>query len=307
MVENQGQTKCGFVTLVGRPNVGKSTLLNALLGSKLAITSAKPQTTRNRIPGILTEGDHQIILIDTPGIHAAKGALNSFMVDQAKDALWETDVIALMVEAGISSDGAVGAPQAVVDLLESLSATNKPIVLVLNKVDKIEKSLLLPIMDAWRSRFEFAAIVPVSALKRDGVDQFLSLVTSLLPEGPHLYPSDSLTDLPERFIAAEIVREQIFRLLEQELPYSTAVVVEAWKDRSSQGVIDIQALIVVERDSQKGIVIGRQGQMIKKIGIQARKSLERFLGVQVNLKLFVKVDKGWTKSTRRMNDLGYGS
>ncbi|MEE2755778.1 MAG: GTPase Era [Myxococcota bacterium] len=305
MSNHSEATRCGYVTLIGRPNVGKSTLLNAILGEKIAITSAKPQTTRNRIPGILTDGSNQVVFVDTPGIHDARGALNSFMVDVATEALWDTDIVGLMIEAGISAEGDVGAPRAIMDVLEKLKDSTKPIILILNKVDRLEKQLLLPIIDAWQSRFPFDAIVPMSALKKDGVDAFLELINERLPVGPHLYPADSLTDLPERFIAAEIIREQMFRLLDQELPYSIAVVVENWRDRSSQGLVDIEAVIVVERDSQKGIVIGKQGQMIKKIGTQSRKSLEQFLASRVNVKLFVKVDKGWTKSAKRMERLGY--
>ena len=248
-----------------------------------------------------------MVFVDTPGIHDARGALNTFMVDVATEALWDTDIVGLMIEAGISAEGEVGAPRAVMNLLDQLKQSTKPIILILNKVDRLDKQLLLPIIDAWQSRFPFDAIVPMSALKKDGVASFLDLINERLPAGPHLYPSDSLTDLPERFIAAEIIREQMFRLLDQELPYSIAVVVENWRDRSSQGLVDIEAVIVVERDSQKGIVIGKQGQMIKKIGIQSRKALEHFLASRVNVKLFVKVDKGWTKSAKRMEKLGYSS
>jgi GTP-binding protein Era len=302
-----GSTRCGFVTLVGQPNVGKSTLLNAMLGEKIAITSSKPQTTRNRIPGVLTEDEHQIVFIDTPGIHHAKGALNTFMVDVATEALWDTDIVALLIEAGIGSEGEVGVPKVVADLLDKLRTAGKPVVLVLNKVDKLDRELLLPIIDAWRSHFDFAEIVPLSALKNKGVSDFVETLNSMIPIGPHLYPADSLTDLPERFLAAEIVREQLFRLLDKELPYSVAVSIDTWRDRSSQGRIDIEAVIVVERDSQKGIVIGKGGQMIKRIGIQSRKSLERFLGTNVNLKTFVRVEKGWTRTAQRIERMGYKS
>jgi GTP-binding protein Era len=300
-------TRCGFVTLIGRPNVGKSTLLNAMLGEKIAITSAKPQTTRNRIPGILTIESRQIVFIDTPGLHHAHGALNKYMVDVAKEALWDTDVVALLVEAGIGSDGQVGVSPIIEELLGQLAKLETKVILVLNKIDRMERELLLPIIDAWRERFDFVGIVPLSALKNEGVPQFVEMLADLIPEGPHLYPPDSLTDLPERFLAAEIVREQLFRELEQELPYSVAVTIEDWRDRSSQGRIDIDALVIVERDSQKGIVIGKGGQMIKKIGTVARKSIERLLGTPVNLKLFVRVEKGWTRSEKRLQKLGYKS
>lgn len=300
-------TACGFVTLVGKPNVGKSTLLNALLGEKLAIISDKPQTTRNRIPGVLTNETGQIIFVDTPGIHRAKGLLNTYMVDIAYEALADTDVIALLVEAGIGREGEVGVPDVIREVLERLEGTQRPVVLVLNKIDQLEREQLLPIIDAWREAFAFAEIVPVSALKGDGVASLLNTFFRYMPQGPILYPEDAFTTLPERFIAAEMIREQLFRQLDKELPYSVAVNIEAWNDRAREGRIDIHAVIAVERDSQKGIVIGRGGALIKKVGIGARKALQRLLGTKVNLKLFVKVEKGWTNSARGMRDMGYSS
>jgi len=298
---------CGFVTLVGKPNVGKSTLLNAMLGEKLAIISDKPQTTRNRIPGVLTQDAGQIIFVDTPGIHRAKGLLNTYMVDVAHEALGDTDVVALLVEAGIGREGEVGVPDVIREVLEKLGETHRPVILVLNKIDQLNREQLLPIIDAWRAVYNFTEIVPVSALAGDGVAALVETFMRYLPSGPALYPQDALTDLPERFIATEIIREQLFHQLDKELPYSVAVTVESWNDRASEGRVDVHAVIAVERDSQKGIVIGRGGKLIKKVGTNARKALQRLLGTKVNLKLFVKVEKGWTNSTRGMRDMGYSS
>ena len=295
------------MTLIGKPNVGKSTLLNALLGEKLAIISEKPQTTRNRIPGVLTNEMGQIIFVDTPGIHRAKGLLNTYMVDVAYEALGDTDVIALLVEAGIGREGEVGVPDVIREVLERLEGTQRPVILVLNKIDQLEREQLLPIIDAWRAAFSFAEIIPVSALKGEGLSSLLATFFRYMPKGPILYPEDSFTTLPERFIAAEMIREQLFRQLDKELPYSVAVNIEAWNDRAREGRIDIHAVIAVERDSQKGIVIGRGGALIKKVGIGARKALQRLLGTKVNLKLFVRVEKGWTNSARGMRDMGYSS
>lgn len=297
--------KSGFVTLVGQPNVGKSTLLNRLLGQKLAITSNRPQTTRNRIPGVLTRESAQVVLVDTPGLHAARRALNSFMVDVAHDALWETDAVALLVEAGIGRSGQVGVADIVRELLDKLRPSGKPVVLVLNKIDRVETPQLLPIIDAWKDAFPFAAIVPVSALRGHNLDGLLDALVAVLPEGPPLYPEDALTDLPERFVAAEMIREKAFRLLGEEVPYAIAVTIEEWQDRSMAGRIHISALIHVERDSQKSIVIGRGGRMIKEIGTRARQDLERMLGTRVDLRLFVRVEKGWTRSVKGMRKLGY--
>lgn len=297
--------KSGFVTLVGQPNVGKSTLLNRLLGQKLAITSNRPQTTRNRIPGVLTRPGAQIVLVDTPGLHAAKRALNTFMVDVAHDALWETDAVAVLVEAGIGPGGQVGVSDVVREVLDKLASSGKPVFLVLNKIDRVETPQLLPIIDAWKDVFPFAGIVPVSALKGHNIDGLFDALVSVLPVGPALYPDDALTDLPERFIAAEMIREKAFRLLGEEVPYAIAVTIEEWNDRSMAGRVHISALVHVERDSQKSIVIGRGGQMIKQIGTRARQDLERMLGTRVDLRLFVRVEKGWTRSVKGMRKLGY--
>lgn len=298
--------RCGFVTLVGRPNVGKSTLLNRMLGEKVAITSSRPQTTRNRIPGVLTRPDAQIVFIDTPGIHHARRALNSYMVGVAQGAIFDTDALAILVEAGIGPEYEVGVGRITEEILGSLGEFTRPVFLVINKVDKVPHEHLLPVIARYAELYDFEAIVPVSALQGDGTDHLVDLFAGLMPEGPALYPADALTDLPERFIAAEIIREKLFRSLTQELPYSIAVTIEQWSDRSmGEGRVDIEAVIHVERDSQKGIVIGRGGAMLKKVGTQARADLERLLGTHVSLRLFVRVEKAWTRTPGSLRKLGY--
>lgn len=305
MSDSNPEHRCGFVTLVGQPNVGKSTLLNRLLGQKVAITSHRPQTTRNRIPGVLTRPDAQVVFVDTPGLHKARRALNTFMVDVAREALWETDAVALLVEAGIGPGGQVGIGEVVRQLLDQLRESATPVFLVLNKIDRIDKPQLLPILDAWQSAYDFADMVPISALQGDGVGHLVDALIGALPAGPALYPPDALTDLPERFIAAEMIREKAFRLLGQEVPYSVGVTIDTWVDRARAGRVHIQATIHVERDSQKGIVIGKGGQMIREIGTRARQDLQRLLGVQVELRLFVRVEKGWTRTEKGLRKLGY--
>lgn len=298
--------RCGFVTLVGRPNVGKSTLLNRMLGQKVAITSSRPQTTRNRIPGVLTRDDAQIVFIDTPGIHHARRALNTYMVEVAQGALFDTDALALLVEAGIGPDFEVGVGRITEEILGQLTDFAKPVFLVVNKADRVHRDHLLPIIERYAELYDFAGIVPVSALNGDGVDHLVDAFAAVVPEGPALYPADALTDLPERFIAAETVREKLFRSLTKELPYSIAVTIEQWRDRTEgAGCVDIEAVIHVERDSQKGIVIGKGGSMLKKVGTQARQDLERLLGTKVNLKLFVRVERSWTRAPGSLRKLGY--
>ena len=297
--------RCGFVTLIGRTNVGKSTLLNTLLGEKLAITSHRPQTTRNRIPGVLTRADAQIIFIDTPGVHRARSALNRHMLEVAHGAIAEAEVIALLVEPGLKAGGEATVAPVDQALMETLAKAGRPVFLIVNKIDLVRKPRLLPLIDAYRQAFEFAEIVPVSAKTGNGVDRLVERFAQALPLGPRLYPEDTLTDLPERFLAAELVREKLFRQLDQELPYSTAVTVESWKDRTRDGITEIQVVIHVERESQKGIVIGAGGARIKQIGIDARQDLERLLATQVFLSLFVRVEGRWTRSTQGIRKLGY--
>ncbi|MBJ6800352.1 GTPase Era [Geomonas propionica] len=292
--------RSGFVSIVGRPNVGKSTLLNRILGEKLMITSDKPQTTRNRIKGIHNVPDGQIVFLDTPGIHRAKTRLNKFMVEEALSSVQGVDLILFLV------DGAFDPEKEAAMIKEVLSGVEAPVILVLNKIDLIAKGDLLGRMAAYGETYPFKEIIPVSAASGDGVEQLVQLVHGLLPEGPCYFPDDILTDVPERFIVAEIIREKIFRLTHDEVPYSVAVVVDSFKERET-GVVAIQATINVERDSQKGIVIGRKGEMLKKIGTQARQEIERLLDTKVFLELFVRVSGEWSDNSRMLKEFGYES
>ncbi len=291
--------RSGFVSIIGRPNAGKSTLLNSILGEKIVITSDKPQTTRNRIKGIHNIPGAQIVFIDTPGIHRAKSMLNKYMVEEALASIKEVDVILLLVEA----DAPAGSGDALI--LELLAGVATPVLLVINKIDLVPKEALLAGIERYAQLYPFREIVPVSALSGDGVERVVELVRSYLPEGPVYFPDDILTDLPERFIVAEIIREKVFRLTRDEVPYSVAVEVETFKERPDGGLISIAAVINVERDSQKGIVIGRKGDMLKKIGMQARREIEQLLDSKVFLELFVRVRKDWSENPRLLKELGY--
>jgi GTP-binding protein Era len=291
--------KSGFVAIIGRPNVGKSTLLNALLGEKVAIVAPKPQTTRNRILGIKNTDDGQFVFLDTPGIHRARTPLNLFMVKSAVGAFGDVDVILFLVEAdrGLHEEDSL--------ILESLKTVKIPVILAINKTDLVKKEALLPLIDTFKDLQSFEEIIPLSARKGVGTDRLMAILRKLLPEGPKLFPDDMITDRSERFIAAEIIREKILLLTRQEIPYATAVVVEAYKEEEERNFIRIQAAIIVEKDSQKGIIIGRKGAMLKEIGQQARKELERFFSARIYLELFVKVRKDWTHDERLLRELGY--
>jgi GTP-binding protein Era len=291
----------GFVALVGRPNVGKSTLLNRILGQKIAITSNKPQTTRNRILGIHNTPAAQILFLDTPGIHRPQGKLNRFMVDQAVSACSDVDLILLLVEAG-SRPGP--ADESIFTLLRPL---NTPVFLIINKIDQIAPPLLLAQMQQFSSAFDFAQIIPLSAISGDGVTEMLQAVTGMLPPGPSYYPEDQVTDLPERFIAAEMIREKIMRQTNDEIPYGVGVKVDQFEEKPEKNLVVIQATIHVERDSHKKIIVGKGGQMIKLLGQQARQDIERLLGTRVFLELFVRVDKNWSQSERMLRELGYSN
>jgi GTP-binding protein Era len=290
--------RSGFVAIVGRPNVGKSTLLNRIVGQKIAITSPKPQTTRNRILGILNTDETQVLFVDTPGIHEAHSPLNRYMVDQARSACLDVDVILWLVEADRTVDRDPMIPR----LLEK---SKNPVLLVINKIDTIPKDKLLPLIDAYCKICPFASIVPISALKGDGVEALMAEIPALLPEGPRYYPEDQLTDVPERFIVAEMIREQILMRTKDEVPYGVAVIVERFQENPARNMIGISAVINVERDSQKGILVGKGGTMVRQIGQSARKEMERMLGVKVHLELFVRVQKNWTSSGRMMKEFGY--
>jgi GTP-binding protein Era len=287
----------GYVSIVGRPNVGKSTLLNVLLGQKIAIVSARPQTTRNRILGIKNLEKAQIIFIDTPGIHTPKNLLGQAMMKSAREVMEEIDLVVLVTAA----DSLLTQGRALIGYLEKIE---KPVFLVINKVDLVRPPELLPAIDAYRKLFPFREIIPVSALKGNGVDLLLEKIRSCLPEGPKYYPDEIVTDQIERFMAAEIIREKIMGKTAEEVPYAVAVEVLSWDERES-GLVSIGANIYVEREGQKGIIIGKKGNMLKAIGTLARRDIERLLGTRVFLQLWVKVKKGWRDDKKLLNELGY--
>jgi GTP-binding protein Era len=287
--------KSGFIAIIGRPNVGKSTLMNCLLGEKISIISDKPQTTRNRIRGILTLPDAQLVFLDTPGIHKPLHKMNEIMVKTALGTYGEVDVIMLLVEA-TERPGAGDK-----FIIETLSKIKTPVFLVVNKVDLIAKERLLPLMQELSGLYPFAEIVPVSALKKD-LGGLLDALLKRMPKGPKYFPDDQLTDQPERFVVTEIIREKIFELTKEEIPYSTAVVIEQMKEEPN--LTSIHAMIYVERDSQKGIVIGKNGALLKEIGTRARLDAEKLLGVKVFLQLWVKVKKGWRDDDYMLRNVG---
>jgi len=292
--------KSGFIAIVGRPNVGKSTLLNAIVGEKLAITSSKPQTTRNRVTGIRNTEDGQFIFLDTPGIHRAKTPLNRFMVKAATSAFGEVDLILLLVEADRGFDPDDGL------IIDTLGTAGVPVFLVVNKIDLVAKPTLLPLIDRFRGLYDFREIVPLSAATGDGVGRLLDLIRDAMPEGPKLFPDEMFTDNSERFIAAEIVREKILELTHREIPYAAAVTVDSFKEDEEKNRIRIAATITVEKDSQKGILIGKGGRMLKEIGTQSRLEMEKFFAAKIFLELFVRVRKDWTKDARWLKEFGYG-
>lgn len=291
------QYKAGFAALIGRPNVGKSTLMNTLIGQKIAITSNKPQTTRNRIQTVYTSGEGQIVFLDTPGIHKAKNKLGNYMVNVAERTLSDVDVVLWLVEA---SDY-IGAGEQ--HILEKLLKTKTPVILVINKIDTVKKEEILLFIDAYRKQMDFAEIVPVSALKGDGTEDLIACIMKYLPYGEPFYDEDTVTDQPVRQITAELIREKVLKCLEDEIPHGIAVTIESMKYKKH--IVDIEATICCERDSHKGIVIGKQGQMLKKIGSMARHDIEDLVGKQVNLKLWVKVKKDWRDSDFLLKNFGY--
>lgn len=288
--------KSGYVAIAGAPNAGKSTFLNRVLGEKLSITSKKPQTTRNRILGVLHRPESQIIFLDTPGVHQGKAALNERMVEIALAALADVDLIVFMIDVAAADRDSEDY------LIRKLKNLNTKVILALNKIDCIQKPALLAKIEHWDKQFNFAAIVPISAKHGKQLDVLLDLIVGHLPEGPPLFPEDTLTDLPERFFVSELIREKVFRLTGQEIPYSAAVTVDSFSH--DKRLTRIHATIHVERDSQKGIVIGKSGSKLKQIGEDARKEIETMLGRQVFLKLFVRVQKNWSKDTKAIRKFG---
>lgn len=289
--------KSGFAALIGRPNVGKSTLMNRLIGQKIAITSSKPQTTRNRIQTVYTSPEGQIVFLDTPGIHKAKNKLGSYMVNAAQRTLSEADVVLWLVEPGTF----IGAGER--HIIELLRQGSAPVILVINKTDTVKREEILRFIDAYRREYDFQEIVPVSALKGENTDTLISCIMKYLPCGPAFYDEDTVTDQPVRQIAAEMIREKALRILEEEIPHGIAVTVESMKERRE--IWDIEATVICEKDSHKGIIIGKQGRTLRRIGSAARRDMERMLGKQVNLQLWVRVKKDWRDSELLLKNFGY--
>ena len=290
--------KSGIITLCGRPNVGKSTLTNALVGDKVAIVTNKPQTTRNRICAVLNRGESQFVFMDTPGLHRARTRLGDYMVKVVRESVAEVDAVMLLVEPIPN----VGGPEQ--ELIDRVKALKIPTVLVINKIDTVRKDELLEVIKVYGEAHEFQAIVPISAKNREGLDELLGLLDVFLPEGPQLFPDDMVTDQPERQVCAEIVREKLLLCLEKEIPHGTAVEVTRFSERED-GIIDMEATIYCEKDSHKGIIIGKGGAMLKKIGEQARRDIEGFMGTKCYLQTWVKVKENWRDNLNLIKNFGY--
>jgi len=300
MLETRSGYKSGFISIIGRSNVGKSTFLNRVIGQKIAIMSDKPQTTRNKVQGVLTTTDSQMIFIDTPGIHKPKHKLGDFMLKVAKNTLREVDVIMFMVNA----EQKLGKGDEFI--LEMLAGNSTPVFLVINKIDQIHPDELLGIIESYKERYEFAEIIPISALQGNNVESLLDTLPKYLPEGPQYYPADQVTDHPERFIISELIREKVLHLTREEIPHSIAVVIDKIRrDEENNDKIHVAATIMVERDSQKGIVIGKRGALLKEVGTRARKDIEMLLGSKVYLELWVKVQKDWRNKSTHLRDFGF--
>lgn len=291
--------KSGYVAIVGAPNAGKSTLLNRLLGEKISITSKKPQTTRNRILGVMHRPGAQMVFIDTPGIFKAKDTLNLRIVDTALSTIDEADVMLFVVDAANPD------PTSEYFLAKQLQKQQRPVIVALNKIDRINKTELLAVIQKWSTEHYFEVIIPISATEGTQIKQLITVMENMLPSGPPYFPEDALTDLSERFIAAEMIRETIFRLTGEEIPYATAVTVDTFKEEKGGKLVKIEATIHLERGSQKGIIIGKEGSKLKRIGIESRKKIEQMLETKVFLKLFVRVQKNWRKDTRALRKFGY--
>ena len=296
-MKNTEEFRSGYVSIIGQPNVGKSTLLNSILGEKVAIVTAKPQTTRNRILGIKNLPDAQVIFIDTPGIHRPKHKLGETMVKTAVGALQEVDLILLMVEPHEPDRNDM-------NIIALLQNVNSPVILLINKIDTLKKQELLPIIDRFRELFSFRGIIPISAMKQDGISMLVQKICDNLPPGPHYFPDDLITDQAERFMVSEIIREKIMEMTEEELPYSVALEIITWTERED-GLISISCNIFVEREGQKAIIIGKRGAMLKAIGSAARIDIEKLLNTRVFLALWVKVKKNWRDDDRLLRELGY--
>ncbi|MGD6818143.1 GTPase Era [Metabacillus sp. 84] len=291
--------KSGFVSIIGRPNVGKSTFLNRVIGQKIAIMSDKPQTTRNKIQGVLTTDDAQTIFIDTPGIHKPKHKLGDFMMKVAQNTLREVDLIMFMINAE------EGYGRGDEFIIEKLKEVKTPVFLVINKIDQLHPDQIFPLIEKYKALYPFKEVVPISALQGNNVETLLQQIQSYLPEGPQYYPADQVTDHPERFIISELVREKVLHLTREEIPHSVAVVIDAIERREENASVYVAATVVVERDSQKGIVIGKQGKMLKEVGQRARVDIEALLGSKVFLELWVKVQKDWRNKMNQLRDYGF--
>ncbi|WP_058307417.1 GTPase Era [Gracilibacillus massiliensis] len=291
--------KSGFVAIIGRPNVGKSTFMNHVIGQKIAIMSDKAQTTRNKIQGVYTDDQKQIVFIDTPGIHKPKHKLGDFMVKIAENALNEVDAIMFMINA---DEGYGLGDQYIIDRLQSIK---KPVFLVINKIDLVHPDQLLPLIEQYKDKYPFEEIIPISALEGNNVNHLMDVFTEHLPEGPQYYPEDQITDHPERFIIGELIREKVLHLTREEIPHSVAVVIDKIDNRSEDEKVLVQASIVIERKSQKGIIIGKQGKMLKDIGKRARIDIERLLGTKVYLELWVKVQENWRNKPHQLQEFGF--
>ncbi len=291
--------KSGFVSIIGRPNVGKSTFLNQVIGQKIAIMSDKPQTTRNKIQGVYTESNSQVVFIDTPGIHKPKHKLGDFMMKVAQNTLKEVDIVLFMINAE------EGYGRGDEFIIERLQTTNTPVFLVINKIDQIHPDQLILLIDQYKNLYDFKEIVPISALQGNNVETLLKQIKAYLPEGPQYYPADQVTDHPERFIVTELIREKALHLTREEIPHSIAVVMDSMEKRGDGNTVYIGATIIVERDSQKGIIIGKKGSMLKEIGQRARGDIEALLGSKVFLELWVKVQKDWRNRMTQLRDFGF--
>ncbi|GGB29095.1 GTPase Era [Virgibacillus dakarensis] len=292
--------KSGFIAIIGRPNVGKSTFLNRVIGQKIAIMSDKAQTTRNKIQGVLTQDDAQIVFIDTPGIHKPKHRLGDFMVQIAENTLNEVDAILFMINA---KEGYGKGDQYIIDRLQQVK---KPVFLIINKIDLIHPDDLFPLIELYKGKYDFEEIIPISALQGNNVDHMLDVLKAHLPSGPKYYPDDQVTDHPERFIISELIREKVLQLTREEVPHSIAVVIENIEKRDSNAIF-IQATVITERKSQKGILIGKHGSMLKEIGKKARADIEALLGTKVYLELWIKVQKDWRNRQSQLRELGFRS
>ncbi len=291
--------KSGFIAIIGRPNVGKSTFMNKVIGQKIAIMSDKPQTTRHKIQGVLTEENAQMVFIDTPGIHKPKHKLGDFMVNLAENALNEVDAILFMINA---DEGYGKGDQYILDRLQKV---NSPVFLIINKIDLIHPDDLFPLIDQYKEKYDFKEIIPISALQGNNISRLLEVLKSYLPDGPKYYPGDQVTDHPERFLMGELIREKVLELTREEVPHSIAVVIENIEKRNTADTIFIQATIITERKTQKGILIGKQGSMLKSIGKKARQDIENLLGTKVFLELWVKVKKDWRNRQQNLQEYGF--